>query len=226
MAQIGTMTTGAGVVTSINLPYCPQYLLVDNSYTGTFDITNIDVSINGQSTVSLIGADDIDAVGQIRSHGAQTLSAVAGDGGLIMALELANGQINAPTLIRLTNEGANTNAIYGVSAGVGSSAYRYSQFTVNATSNQTFSEFDSVLINSSPDNIDSIEIQWVDGYKDRYDPLELPALWRNLYSAQFNSQFGPATGDIAWINNEDGNIANCTVYTNATGSATCTVGRI
>ena len=66
MAQIGTMTTGAGVVTSLNLPYCPQYLIVDNSYTGTFDLTNIDVSINGQSTVSLIGADDIDAVAQIK----------------------------------------------------------------------------------------------------------------------------------------------------------------
>ena len=224
MAQIGTMTTGAGVVTSLNIPYCPQYLMIDNPYAGTFDLTNLDVSINGQSTVSLIGADDIDAVAQIRSQDSDATSS-GGDGGLIMALELANGQINAPTLIRLTNEGANTNAIYGVSAAVGTSAYRYSQFTVNATSNQTFSEFDSVLINSSPTNIDSIEIQWVDGFKDRYDANELPVLWRSQYSAQNSSQFS-GNADIAWINNEDGNIANCTVYTNATGSATCTVGRI
>ena len=219
MAQIGTMTTGAGVVTSINLPYCPQYLIIDNSYEGTFDLTNIDVSINGQSTVSLIGADDIDAVAQIRSHTS------GNTGKVMMALELANGQINAPTLIRLTNEGANTNAIFGVSAGVGSSAYRYSQFTVNATSNQTFSEFDSVLINSSPTNIDSIEIQWVDGFKDRYDALELPSLFRQLYASADEGQFSAAK-DVAFINNEDGNIANCTVYTNATGSATCTVGRV
>ena len=225
MAQIGTMTTGAGVVTSINLPYCPQYLVIDNTYSGTLDLTNIDVSINGQSTISLIGADDIDAVAQIRSHSSQSSQALTGDAGLVMALELANGQIDAPTLIRLTNEGANTNAILGVSSGVGSSAYRYSQFTVNATSNQTFSSFDSVLINSSPTNIDSIEIQWVDGFKDRYNPEELPVLWRNLYSASVASQFSN-NGDIAFINNEDGNIANCTVYTNASGSATCTVGRI
>ena len=66
MAQIGTMTTGAGVVTSLNLPYCPQYLIVNRTYSGTFDLTNIDVSINGQSTVSLIGADDIDAVAQVK----------------------------------------------------------------------------------------------------------------------------------------------------------------
>ena len=52
MAQIGTMTTGAGVVTSINLPYCPQYLVSDNTYNNTFDLTNIDVSIHGQSTIS------------------------------------------------------------------------------------------------------------------------------------------------------------------------------
>jgi hypothetical protein len=222
MAQIGTMTTGAGVVTSINLPYCPQYLIIDNSYSGTFDLTNIDVSINGQSTISLIGADDIDAVAQIKSHsGADS----AGDEQLVMALELSNGQINAPTLLRLTNEGTNTNAIFGVSSAVGTAPYRYSQFTVNATSNQSFSEFDSVLINSSPTNIDSIEIQWIDGFKDRYAPEELPVLFRNLYTSVNNAQYS-AGGDIAWINNEDGNIANCTVYTNASGSATCTVGRI
>mgnify|MGYP003150108492 CR=1 FL=1 len=222
MAQIGTMTTGAGVVTSLNLPYCPQYLIVDNSYNGTFDLTGIDVSINGQSTISLIGADDIDAVAEIKSN-----SATDGAGGetIIAALELANGEINAPTLIRLTNEGANTNAIYGVSSQVGTAPYRYSQFTINATSNQIFQDFDSVLINSSPTNIDSIEIQWVDGYKDRYDPLELPVLFRSMYCASNAAQF-PSAGDIGWINNEDGNIANVTVYTNATGSATCTVGRI
>jgi hypothetical protein len=186
MAQIATMTTGAGVVTSINLPYCPQYLIIDDTFKGTFDITNIDVSINGQSTVSLIGADDIDAVGQIRSN---TGGDTTGNEQLMMALELADGQINAPTLIRLTNEGANTNAVYGVSSQVGTAPYRYSQFTVNATSNQTFESFDSVLINSSPTNIDSIEIQWIDGFKDRYDPLELPALFRSLYAAANNSQF-------------------------------------
>ena len=30
MSQIGTMTTGAGVVTSLNLAFCPQYLIIDN----------------------------------------------------------------------------------------------------------------------------------------------------------------------------------------------------
>jgi len=219
MAQIGTMTTGAGVVTSLNLPYCPQYLIIDSSFAGTFDLTNLDVSINGQSTVSLIGADDIDAVAQIKSH------VTIAEPEIIMALELSNGEINAPTLIRLTNEGANTNAIYGVSSQVGTAPYRYSQFTINATSNQIFQDFDSVLINSSPTNIDSIEIQWTNGFKDRYNALELPVLFRNDYSTVNDSQFGGA-GDIAWINNEDGLIANATVYTNATGSATCTVGRI
>ena len=219
MAQIGTMTTGAGVVTSLNLPYCPQFLVVDTTYAGTFDLTNLDVSINGQSTVSLIGADDIDAVAQIKALASEM------DENIIMALELANGEINAPTLIRLTNEGANTNSIFGVSSQVGTAPYRYSQFTINATSNQIFQDFDSVLINSSPTNIDSIEIQWVDGYKDRYAPQEIPVLFKSQYAAQGSSQYS-STKDIAWINNEDGNIANCTVYTNSTGSATCTVGRI
>tara|TARA_R110002020_G_C16032982_1_gene753059 strand:- start:141 stop:812 length:672 start_codon:yes stop_codon:yes gene_type:complete len=223
MAQIGNLTTGAGVVTSINLAYCPQYLMIEGTYEETFNITNLDVSINGQSTVSLIGADDIDAVAQIKSH--STGDVTGQTNGLIMGIELADGQINAPTLIRLTNEGATTDAIYGVSSQVGTAPYRYSQFTVNATSNQTFSEFDSVLINSSPANVDSVEIQWVDGFKDRYNPLELPLLFRNLYASEVTSQFS-ASGDIAWINNEDGNIANVTVYTNASGSATCTVGRI
>jgi len=223
MAQIGTMTTGAGVVTSLNLPYCPQYLTIGTTYFESSQLTNIDVSINGQSTVSLIGADDIDYVSQIKSHSTGDVSGETN--GLMMALELANGEINAPTLIRLTNEGSNTHAIFGVSSQVGTAPYRYSQFTINSTSNQIFQDFDSLGVNSSPTNIDSIEIQWTNGFKDRYSPYELPLLFRNVYSAELTSQFS-ATGDIAWVNNEDGLIANCTVYTNASGSATCTVGRI
>ena len=222
MAQIGTMTGTAGAVTSLNLPYCPQYLIVGDTASGTFQLTNFSVSINGQSTIELIGADDIDAVAEIKSHSEQEQD---GSNGLMMALELADGQINAPTLIKLTNESTNADSIYGVSASVGTAPYRYSQFTVNATSNQQFSSFDSVLINSSPTNIDSVEIQYIDGFKDRYAPQELPVLFRNQYSSLADSQFS-ASADIAWINNEDGNIANCTVYTNSTGSATCTIGRI
>ena len=222
MAQIGTMTGTAGAVTTINLPYCPEYLIIGDTHSATFELTNFSVSINGQSTVDLIGADDIDAVAQIRSQDAGTQT--TGDGN-IMALQVANGQINAPTLLKFTNESTNADNIYGVSSGVGTAPFRYSQFTVNATSNQQFSEFDSLLINSSPTNIDSVEIQWVDGFKDRYDAVELPVLWRSLYDAASNSQFSN-TGDIGFINNEDGNIANCTIYTNSTGSATVTVGRV
>tara|TARA_B100000287_G_scaffold140185_1_gene132081 strand:- start:3271 stop:3939 length:669 start_codon:yes stop_codon:yes gene_type:complete len=222
MAQIGTMTGTAGAVTSLNLPYCPEYLIVGDTYSGTFELSNFSVSINGQSTIELIGADDIDAVAEIKSHSEQS---AATSSGLMMAIQLSDGQINAPTLIKLTNEGTNADNIFGVSTSVGTAPYRYSQFTVNATSNQQFSEFDSVLINSSPTNIDSIEIQWVDGFKDRFSPLELPVLFRSEYAALGNSQYS-ASSDIAWINNEDGNIANCTIYTNSSGSATCTVGRI
>ena len=222
MAQIGTMTGTAGAVTTINLPYCPEYIVVGDTHSGTFELSNFSVSINGQSTVDLIGADDIDAVAQIRSQ--DSASATTSDGN-VMALQIANGQINAPTLLKFTNEGTNADNIFGVSSSVGSAPYRYSQFTVNATSNQQFSEFDSLLLNSSPSNIDSIEIQWVDGFKDRYDATELPVLWRSLYSGVVASQFS-TTGDIAFINNEDGNIANATIYTNASGSATVTVGRV
>ena len=222
MAQIGTMTGTAGAVTTINLPYCPEYIIVGDTHSKTFELSNFSVSINGQSTVDLIGADDIDSVAQIRAQDAGSETTADGN---IMALQIANSQINAPTLLKFTNEGTNADNIFGVSSGVGSAPYRYSQFTVNATSNQQFSEFDSLLINSAPTNIDSIEIQWVDGFKDRYDANELPVLWRSLYTAEVNSQFS-ASGDIAFINNEDGNIANATVYTNASGSSTVTVGRV
>jgi len=219
MAIIGSMTTGAGVLTSLILPQCPQYLIIDNVQEGTFDLTNLDVSINGASTISLIGSDDIDSVAQIKSHSSD------GNANLMMALELADGQINASTLIRLTNEGSNTNTIYGVSKQVGTAPYRISQFTINATSNQIFQDFDYLLINSSPTNVDSIEIQWLNGFKNRYAPQELSVLFRNMYAAEANGQFS-GNSDIAWINNEDGLIANCTLFSNSSGSVTVTVGRI
>ena len=74
MAQIGTMTGTAGAVTTLNLPYCPEYLIVGDTYNGSFELTNFSVSINGQSTIELIGADDIDAVSEIRSHSAHSTS--------------------------------------------------------------------------------------------------------------------------------------------------------
>ena len=222
MSQLGSMTGTAGAVTTLNLPYCPEYLIVGDTFSGTFELTNFSVSINGQSTFELIGADDIDAVAQIRSNASDTIGGATGN---IMGLKLADGQINAPTLIRLTNESTNADNIYGVSTSVGTAPYRYSQFTVNATSNQQFSQFDSLLINSSPSNIDSIEIQYVDGFKDRFDAVELPLLWIELYCGESTCEFS-ASGDIAFIDNQDGNIANATIYTNASGSSTVTVGRI
>lgn len=218
MSQIGTMGTTAGETLTLNLPYCPQYITVGNTYSGTLELTNFSVSINGQETVNLVGADNIDAVAQTRR---QTIPA---DALPYTYLEISDGFISAPTLIRLTNESTNANVVFGVSSAVGTAPYRYSQFTVNATSNQEFSDFDSVLLNDSA-SIDSVEIQWVDGYKDRYSYLELPVLFGSQYSSNDASMFS-ASGDISYINNEDGNIANMTVYTNATSSVTCTVGRI
>lgn len=219
MSQISNLSTGAGVVTSITLAYCPQFLTIDNSYTGTFDITNIDVSINGQSTVTIGSADDIDAVCQIKSHPSTS------DGKIMMALELADGEINAPTLIRLTNEGSNTNAVYGVSSAVGTAPYRVSQFSLNSLSNQIFQDFDYLLINSCPTNIDRVQIQWRNGYSDSYAPQELAVLFRGLYASEGSSQFS-ASKDIGWVNNEDGLISSATVFTNSSGSSTITVGRI
>ena len=66
--------------------------MIEGTYEETFNITNLDVSINGQSTVSLIGADDIDAVAQIKSH--STGDVTGQTNGLIMGIELADGQIN------------------------------------------------------------------------------------------------------------------------------------
>ena len=218
MSQIGTMGTTAGDVLTLNLPYCPQFITVNSTYVATFELTNFSVSINGQETINLVGADDIDAVGSIRKQVSVT------DDTVYTFMEIADGFISAPTLIRLTNEGTTANKVYGVSQGTGTAPYRYSQFTINATSNQEFSDFDSLFMNDSA-SIDSVEIQWIDGYKDRYSYLELPVLFGSQYSSENNAMFS-VTGDISWINNEDGNIANATIYTNATSSVTCTVGRI
>ena len=177
------------------------------------------LKINGQSTVSLGTSDDIDAVAQIRSN----VSIV--DSTVMMAMELADGEINAPCLIRITNEGSATPAVFGVSSGVGSAPFRWSQFSLNSLSNQIFQDFDSLLINSSPTNIDRIQIQWVNGFSDSFAPEELPALFRNSYAAVSYGSFSGGY-DIAFVDNSDGLISSATVYTNSSGSATCTIGRI
>ena len=79
MSQLGSMTGTAGAVTTLNLPYCPEYLIVGDTFSGTFELTNFSVSINGQSTFELIGADDIDAVAQIRSYAYDTIGGATGN---------------------------------------------------------------------------------------------------------------------------------------------------
>ena len=155
MSQIGTMGTTAGETLTLNLPYTPQFISVGNTYSGTLELTNFSVSINGQETINLVGADNIDAVGQARRQ-VNSQDGAGGAGLPYTYLEITDGFISAPTLIRLTNEGTTANIVYGVSKAVGTAPYRYSQFTVNATSNQEFSDFDSILLNDSA-SIDSVE---------------------------------------------------------------------
>ena len=55
--------------------------------------------------------------------------------------------------------------------------------------------------------------------------LELPTLFRTLYASEGAGRFS-ANGEHSFINNEDGNISSITLYTNASGSSTVTVGRV
>jgi len=223
MAIIGSMVSGAGILTSLNLPQCPEFLTINNTHSESFQLTALDVSINGNSVISLQGADSIDALAQIRSHSTGDVNAQTN--GLIMGIALANGEINAPTLIRLTNEATGSDNIMGVSTNVGNAPYRYSQYTINSVSNQVFQQWDSLLLDNSPTNIDSIEIQYSNGFVNRFAPEELPLLFRGSYAAEITSKFS-ASGDISFIDNQDGLISGATIYTNSTGTCTVTVGRI
>jgi hypothetical protein len=175
MSQIGTLTTGAGVVTTINLQFVPEFIFVGTSFTNSV-LSGLAWNVGGKELVNLSGANPVNAFAKFKntpdvSTGIITNVFATGMG------YLANQQFQ----LRLTNAGATTPAIYAFSRRRGNGqVLTASQQVVLDAANQRYSNFLSLMFDAT--NVARADITFrkaktSESFTDSFEPEELKTLF-------------------------------------------------
>lgn len=171
--KVGTLTTGAAVVTVVTLNYLPAALY----YIATTQLQGIKVTVAGDGVILDLDAAGLNAVSGIRRYGAVANSFI---------IPLADGFVpNKVVEITFTNSAAQTPDIYGYSLKKGIAYIISRQQKVLASSGATFEKF-AQLAFASPTTSDEINIGFVDGHVQKVVSVELLGIY-TYYSNETDS---------------------------------------
>lgn len=186
MALIGTLTTGAAVVTTFNLTYVPQYIF----YVAATALTGVKCTVQGTNTITDLDANGTVCVGNIRQINRVT------NGYLI---PLATGFIPGKNLeLVFTNSAAQTPAVYAISLRNSVEQAYFSCLRLAALANSMVEvEKFSFLGLANAATGDNIIISFVDGLVQKVQMEELLAT-QNLFQGDVN------TAAAKGIDNVDG----------------------
>lgn len=173
MTTIGTMTTGAAVVTTFNLTWVPQYI---HFVAGT-QITGLKVTVLGDGVICDLDAAGMSVLYNIRQFGQVTNG---------YNIALADGLIRGKNVeITATNSAAQTPILYGTSMQMGSHYIQSLRQTALANSGVVLSQFAYLGIPAIA-AADVLNITYVDGLTTKVEAAELPAMSNNFQSAPLN----------------------------------------
>jgi hypothetical protein len=198
MSRIGTLLTGAAVVTPITgLSYVDPYIVVGDVDTAT-PLTGLQVEIGGETTINIVGSTPL------VSAYAKFLSQVTGSiVGLI--IKIATGRIYLPSSLRFTNGGVTTPLIYNFGDSGNGKPIRAISQGINALSNQVFDKFTALMITPSA-NAGNIDFQFKDGTSCTMTVEEVDSLFALQNQTEANGRLDPVVttidnraGEIAWV---------------------------
>lgn len=198
MSRIGTLLTGAAVVTPITgLSYVDPYIVVGDVDTAT-PLTGLQVEIGGETTINIVGSTPL------VSAFAKFLSQVTGPiVGLI--IKIATGRIYLPSSLRFTNGGATTPVIYNFGDSGNGKPIRAISQGINALSNQVFDKFTALMITPSA-NAGNIDFQFKDGTSCTMTVEEVDSLFALQNQSEANGRLDAVVttidnraGEIAWV---------------------------
>tara|TARA_B100001057_G_scaffold468949_1_gene528787 strand:- start:1007 stop:1663 length:657 start_codon:yes stop_codon:yes gene_type:complete len=209
---------------TITLNYLPQNLII-NSASGQAstpfdDLTQLNVSVNGTEIVSMASNATIETAFSVNNQ----VGGVSGGGGVGLpkqtVLQLSDGKIeNVNCNITFTSSTEYT--VYGNSETLGTENYFWSTSTINALSNNIYSDFRSL---SFPEDNGEIIVQWKNGFSDKFvldGGREVVAL-----ASQYMSQINLPTQTYISVFNQDDTIASVQYFNNnATTAQTAVVQR-
>lgn len=203
MAQIGTLLTGAGNVTTIpGLSQMDEYIVIGDVDTAN-PLQGLQVDVNG---VTLI---NITVQALITSYSKWLMEMTGSTVGLM--LKLSTGRVKGNTTLRLTNSGATTPAIYSFSDSDNGLPFVVATEVILAGSYSDFNDFTSIHI-SAPANIQQAIVTFENDFQTVMAMPELCAYFALTNNAEADGQLG----GVVVIDNSRGNIKNVRLF--ATGA--------
>lgn len=178
--KIGTLTTGAAVVTTINLNYLPERI----NYTAATQLTGLKVEVLGEGVKLDLDANGLTAVGKHRMVGRPTNG---------YSIPVADGLIlNKNVVLTFTNSAAQTPDIFAFADNTGSIFINTSRQKVFANTNAEISKF-GVLFLPSLAAGDKVTITYEDGTSQIYEREDLAFLsgqYQNVTAYQIDNLAG------------------------------------
>lgn len=210
MSQIGTLVTGAGVVTVISgQSQLDQYIVIGDVDTAV-PLTGVTIEVDGQAFLQIQASQPlIQAFSQWQMEKAGTTVGYM--------LKVSTGMLKRNTTYRFTNAGATTPAIYAFSEmGNGNGVpLEVATVSINASSYQIFDRF-SALFLATPANVTNVEIVFADGTKSTLSMVEAAALFALTNQSDTDGQLSA----VVVIDNSNQSIQSVKVNT---GGGACVV---
>lgn len=177
MSQIGTLTTGAGITTTINLQYVPEFIVVGSSFVAAgIVLQGVSWNVSGKELVNVAGSNPVNALAKFKGNGDLTNQIVA------QILQTGFGYLpNKQFQLRLENAGVTTPAVYAFSRRVGNGrVFTASQQVVLDGANQRYQNFLSLMFADT--NVSRVDITFRNArtqqvFQDSLTPTELATLF-------------------------------------------------
>jgi hypothetical protein len=221
MSKIGTTAN------TITLNYLPQNLVINSASSATSipfnDLTQLNVSVNGTEIVSLASNATIETAFSVNNQvGGVIDPAGTTPVGLPKqtVLQLADGKIENVNC-NLTFTSSTDYDVYANSETLGQENYFWSTSTINALSNNIYSDFRSL---SFPEDDGELIIQWKNGFSDKFvlDGGREAVALASKYMSQINLPYQTYIS----VFNPDDSIASVQYFNNnATNAQTAVVQR-
>lgn len=212
MAQIGTLTTGAGVVTIITgQAQCEAIMIVGDVSTAN-PLQSLQVEIDGVPFINVVNQPALlSAYSKWISQFVSTLMGVV--------FKIATGRIPRNTTYRLTNNGATVPNIFAFSDNDAGVPFLVGSKTINASSYEDFEKFSALFI-GTPANLSTAEVVFSNGTKATLSIFEVDALFSMKSVTEANGRLLA----VSVIDNRDQSIRS--VRLNCSAANTILVAKI
>lgn len=185
MPQIGTLLTGAGVVTPIvNQSQCDSVITIGDVDTAN-PLQGITVEVDGVAFINIQSAATL--VTAFMKWLNNLAPSVVG-----MCLKVATGKISRNTNYRFTNAGATTPAIQAYSDNGDGVPVIAGTKGINALSYEDFTKFSALMI-QTPANVSAVDVVFTNGHKQTMSVIDLDTLYNMQRSGEADGRLGGVT---------------------------------